>query len=145
MSIWIDTSEWPIVRHITEGSATDAEIDAYIQEASDLLRRSEPHGVIMDVRSLTQATPYARQRKKVWLAENVELLRRTCVCTALILTSPIARFAAATVMLVHPFPTPYRIFGTEQEALAWVRVQLRAKGLTLPEKPDAPDAPPSED
>lgn len=127
MSIRIDRSDWPIVLHVSEGEAGDADVDAYIQEATEMLQRGEPHAVVVDASALSLATPYARARKKVWLSENAELLRRSCVCTALVLTSPLARFAAATVMLVRPFPTPYRIFATESEARAWARAQLDSR------------------
>jgi len=132
MSIRIDTSEWPLVLHVSEGESKDADVDAYIREATTLLRRGEPHAVIVDASALSLATPYARARKKVWLAENAELLRSSCVCTALVLTSPLARFAAATVMLVRPFPTPYRIFASEAEARVWALAQLEARGAQAP-------------
>lgn len=132
MSIRIDTTDWPIVVHVSEGESGEAAVDTYIREATAILRDGSPHAVIMDASMLSLATPYARARKKVWLTENAELLRRSCVCTAMVLTSPLARFAAATVMLVHPFPTPYRIFATHEEARAWARLQLSARGLPEP-------------
>lgn len=124
--IRILTDAWPLVVHVSEGTASDAEIDAYIQAATEVLLRGEPHVAVMDASALALATPYARARKKAFLAENGELLRAHCRATALVLTSPLARFAAATVMLVRPFPTPYRIFANLQDAQAWALAQLHA-------------------
>jgi hypothetical protein len=124
--IRVVTDAWPLVVHVSEGTPSDAEIDAYIHEATEVLRRGVPHVAVMDASALAVATPYARARKKAWLAENGELLRASCRATALVLTSPLARFAAATVMLVRPFPTPYRIFATRKDAEAWALAQLEA-------------------
>ena len=122
--IRVITDAWPLVLHVSEGTSTDAEIDEYIREATEILHRGAPHVAVMDASALAVATPYARARKKAWLVANEALLRANCKATGLVLTSPLARFAAATLMLVRPFPTPYRIFATREAAEAWALAQL---------------------
>jgi hypothetical protein len=120
----IITDHWPVVLHVSDGEATDAEVDAYIREATAILQRGEPHAVVMDASQVMQASPYARARKKAWLAEHEVLLRRHCVATAVVLRSPLLRFISSTLMLVRPFPTPYRVFDSVEEAVSWARRQL---------------------
>ena len=51
------TDAWPLVIHVSEGTASDAEIDAYIREATEVLLRGEPHVAVMDASALALATP----------------------------------------------------------------------------------------
>ncbi|MCI0574529.1 MAG: hypothetical protein L0Y66_27660 [Myxococcaceae bacterium] len=118
------TEHWPVVLHVSEGNPTDAEVDTYIQEATAILLRGEPHAVVMDASALTEASPYSRARKKAWLAEHESLLRKHCVATAVVLKSPVLRFISSMVMLVVPFPTPYRVFDSAEDAITWARSHL---------------------
>jgi hypothetical protein len=122
-SMRIVTDHWPVVLHVSEGSPTDAQLDAYIEEATRILQQGDRHAVVMDASRLQHVSPYSRARKKTWLVENEALLRRNCLATAVVLKSPLLRFIATTVMLVRPFPTPYRVFDDVEEALAWARCQ----------------------
>lgn len=127
MPIWIDLTGWPIVLHESSGVMTDEEIDAYVTHATALLERRERHAVIIDARTITDVSPYARAAKKAWLEDNRELLERYCVGTAIVLDSAIARFIFATILLVQPFPIPYRAFASVDEARVWARSQLDAR------------------
>jgi hypothetical protein len=122
-SMRVVMDHWPVVLHVSEGNPTDAQLDAYIAEATRILEQGEPHAVVMDASGLKHVSPYSRARKKTWLVENEGLLRRNCVATAVVLKSPLLRFIATTVMLVRPFPTPYRVFDNVDEAIAWARKQ----------------------
>jgi hypothetical protein len=123
-SLQIDTSRWPIVVHTTEGSPSDEQFDAYIREATELLLRGEPHVAVMDSSRLGRASAYARVRKKQWLEQYERELRHACLGTAFVLSSPVARFAAATILLVRPFPTPYVVCSTLEEGMAWAGQRL---------------------
>ncbi len=118
-TLQIDTSQWPIVLHTTVGSPTDEQFDAYIREATGLLFRGGTHVAVLDSTRLGRPSAYARARKKEWLAQYENELRRCCLGTAFVLSSPVARFAAATILLVRPFPTPYVVCATVEEAMAW--------------------------
>ena len=127
MPIRIDVEGWPIVVHESSGVMTDAEIDTYVTRATALLERREPHAVIIDARTITDVSPYARASKKAWLEDNRELLERYCVGTAVVLDSALSRFVFATILLVQPFPIPYRAFATVEEARVWAQSQLDAR------------------
>ena len=122
--IRIITDHWPVVLHVWDGAPTDAEVDAYIREATEILQRGVPHAVVMDASRVTHASPYSRARKKAWLVEHEVLLRRHCVATGVVLKSPLLRFISSTLMLVRPFPTPYRVFESVEEAMVWAGRQL---------------------
>lgn len=126
MPIRIDTQAWPVVMHRSSGQPTDTEIDAYVTQATAVLERGEPHANIIDARGISEVSPYARAAKKAWLEDHLELLARHCVCTAVVLDGAITRFVMATILLVQPFPIPYRVFGTVEAAQAWVHQQLAA-------------------
>ncbi|MGA9521590.1 MAG: hypothetical protein WBV82_09010 [Myxococcaceae bacterium] len=123
-SVHVDTSQWPIVVHTTVGSPSDGQFDAYIREATEVLFREGRHVAVMDSSLLGKASAYARERKKEWLANHEQDLRRACLGTAFVLSSPVTRFAAATILLVRPFPTPYVVCATLEEAMAWARQRL---------------------
>ena len=123
------TDQWPIVLHVSEGSPTDAQYDAYVREATAILLRREPHVVIMDTTGLDQVSAYGRTFKKGWLEEYGELLRTHCLGTALVLSSPIMRFISSTLMLIRPFPTPYFVCETVHEARVWARQRLEESGI----------------
>ena len=129
-SLHIDTSHWPIVIHTTVGSPTDAQFDAYIREATELLLREGPHVAVLDSTRLGRPSAYARARKKDWLEQYGNALRQSCLGTAFVLSSPVARFAAATILLVRPFPTPWVVCATLEEALVWAR-QLLSSDLSV--------------
>lgn len=131
----IDTAHWPIVLHISEGAPTDAEFDAYVAEATAILSRAEPHVVIMDTTGLTHVSAYGRATKKEWLARHGELLRRHCLGTAMILSSPVLRFISSTIMLIRPFPTPYYVCETLDEAMEWARGRLSRFEAAIPPPP----------
>jgi hypothetical protein len=127
MPIRIDDTGWPIVVHESSGVMSDADIDTYVTRATALLERGEAHAVIIDAREITDVSPYARAAKKAWLEDHREQLVRHCVGTAVVLHSALSRFVFATILLVQPFPIPYRAFATVEEARAWARAQLDAR------------------
>lgn len=125
-SIRIIEDHWPVVIHRSEGAPTAEQLDAYVREATALLLRGQRHAVVMDASGLTNVTAYARMTKKDWLKTYERELRMHCVGTALVLANPLHRFISATVMLIAPFPTPYKVFGTVEEAMVWARGRLAA-------------------
>jgi hypothetical protein len=128
-SIRISTALWPIVVHTTEGSPSDADIDEYILQATALLAKGQTHAAIMDCTKAGMISGYARKRTLEWVAEHEELLRRQCVGTAYVFSSPALRFIFSSFMLLRPHPTPYLVCETVDEAKAWARRQLREAGV----------------
>lgn len=125
-SIQIIEDQWPVVIHRSQGAPTAEQLDAYVRQATELLLRGQRHAVVMDASGLTNVTAYARMSKKDWLQQYERELRTHCAGTALVLSSPLHRFISATLMLFAPFPTPYKVFGTVEEAVEWARAKLAA-------------------
>lgn len=119
-----DTSRWPIVVHRTIGSPSDAEVDAFIARADDILARGERHAVVFE--NLLAETPsaYMRQRSIDWLTRNGERMSGLCVGTALVFRTAALRFVMSGVMLFVSHPTPHAVVGTLDQGLAWCRDQL---------------------
>lgn len=122
----MDASQWPIVIHSVEGVLTDQELEGYIDEATRVLARGGPHATVMDASRIGKVSAYMRARSVQWQREHEALLRANCVATAYVLTSPILRFIAMTVVLVTRLPTPLRVFGTVEDAMTWSRERLAA-------------------
>ncbi len=123
-SFRISTEAWPIVVHTMEGSPTDAEIDAYIVEANEILKRKQKHAVVMDSSKAGSISSYARKRTKEWLTEHFQEVHAYCAGTAYVFASPALRFILSGTMLFMQHPTPYVICATLDEAKTWARRQF---------------------
>ncbi len=138
-SIRILREDWPIVVHVSEGSPTEAQFDAYVREATELVLHGGPHVVVMDASRLTHASSYGRMIKKDWLDQYGEALRKSCLGTAVVLSSPVLRFISSTIMLLRPLPVPYFVCET-RETRRWPG---RANGCVSTRGVTAPRAGPS--
>lgn len=119
-----DESRWPIVIHRTIGIPSEAQVDAFIERATEHVMRGEPFAVIFDNSQSGRATSYIRKKATDWLKTYERQLGTTCVGTALVFRSAALRFVMSTVMLVVSHPVPHRVCGTLEEALVWSEAQL---------------------
>lgn len=119
-----DESRWPIVVHTTIGIPSDAQLDAFMRRADEILARRQPYVVVFDNSQGGRATSYMRERTKEWLKARGPELSQHCLGTALVIRSAALRFVLSTVMFVWPAPVPAEVFGTLEEALAWARSKL---------------------
>lgn len=124
-----ELERWPIVVHRTIGSPSDAEVDAFIVRADEILARRTPHVVVFDSLLAEIPSAYMRNRSIQWLRDNGERLRGVCVGTGLVFHSAALRFVMSGVMLASSHPTPHLVCGTLDQAIAWGRRQLDTRAL----------------
>jgi hypothetical protein len=117
-------TRWPIVVHRTIGSPSDAEADALILRAEQILSRGEKHAIVFENLLAESPSPYMRQRSVEWLTKNGERMSKHCVGTALVFRTAAMRFVMSGVMLFVTHPTPHSVVGTLDQGLAWCRDQL---------------------
>ncbi len=120
MSLWrVDTGRWPIAVFWVGEGATEADVDAFILAADEVLARGEPYVAILDASELQRASPYARQRAVEWQKAHRAELAAHCLGTAFVLSSPLMRFITMTVLLLTDLPTPWRVCANVDAAIAW--------------------------
>jgi hypothetical protein len=123
----VDDSQWPVVIHSVEGTLSDADLDAYIAQATRVLSRGGPQATVLDASRIGKVSAYVRSRSVEWQREHAALLKANCVATAYVLTSPVLRFVAMTVFVVTRLPTPLRVFATRDDAIRWCEERLAAQ------------------
>ncbi len=121
-----DLSEWPLVIHRTIGSPPDAEVDAFIARADELLLRGEPHAVVFDNTESGMPSSYMRRKNMEWLDARQGVLARYCVATAFVFPSAGMRFVMSTALLVWSQPVEHDVFADVASASAWARAKLAA-------------------
>jgi hypothetical protein len=120
----IDTSAWPIVLHTADGPLPDAEVDAYLRQATEILLRNELHVTVLDATRLGFFSAQTRSRARAWIRQYRDQLQEYCAGTVYVVASPMMRFIVMTSLLVSRLPTPYLVCETREEALAWARQRL---------------------
>lgn len=90
----------------------------------DMLARKEPF-VCLLIMDSSASSPAHRKRVAQWNTDNKEELREHCRGFAMVMAdSPVLRFIIGSMLVIMRQPVPYRVFATEDEALAWARLQL---------------------
>src|SRR6476469_5800077 len=115
----VDVSRWPIVIQATEGTLTDAEVDAFIEEATAAIKGRGRYVVIQDARKIGKVSGYLRSRSVAWQREHFDELKRDCLGTVHLFSSPLMRFISMTVLMMTRLPTAYTVAASMEEAIAW--------------------------
>jgi hypothetical protein len=109
--------------------ATDEEFREYLDHLLATYER-EPHYVSVVDPSPSPYLPTAqRHMMGTWLSAHNELLRRRCLGTAFIFTSPVSRFVLSSILLLRAPPYPYAVCTNRAEALAQAATWLRGAGI----------------
>ena len=131
MSLWrVDTAHWPQVVYWVDEAATEADVDAFIAAANEVLQRREPYVAILDASQLKRASPPLRQKAVEWQKAHRNELAAHCLGTAFVLSSPIMRFITMTVLLLTDLPTPWRVCASVEDAMGWGRELLAKRSGT---------------
>lgn len=128
-TIVTETVHWPVVVHRTLGKPTDAQVDAFITRADEILGRATPHVVVFDNSQAGMPSAYMRKRNTEWLVANQDTLAKHCVGVAFVFPSAALRFVMSAAMLVWSQPVPHDVFAGLPEALAWARQRVPARHL----------------
>lgn len=125
MGHWtIDTSRWPIVVHAVEGTLSDRELDAYLQEASALMEREGSYLAVMDASQIGSVSASMRSRIASWQRQYRAVVERRCLGVVYVLSSPLLRFIGMTILLVTGLSVPYVVCASREEALRWAQRRL---------------------
>lgn len=127
----IDVSRYPIVILAAEGDLSDVHVDALIAEATRVLNRGDKIVVIQDASRIGKVSAYVRRRSAQWQREQRALMAQNCIGTVYVLSSPLLRFIAMTILMVTNLPMPYRVCETREEALRWSEARLREYGNSI--------------
>ncbi len=133
MAIRMDDSRHPIVVVTFDGPSTDAEFRAYLDDMTRLVvARREPNVTILDARAAGSTPATQRRMQADWLEKHDAELRRYSAGTAFIITSAMVRGILTAILWLQPMAAPHVVVATFEEAEAWAREQLRARGVAAP-------------
>ena len=102
----LDVSDWPLVRVSLVGVPTPAQLEAFIAQRTETLRREQPHVVLYDTRGARLLPAEHRHRLSQWTHETEALSRKWLRGTAIVLTSPFMRVTLNLLMGVRRIWTP---------------------------------------
>ena len=125
-SVEIDESRWPLVTVRFEGIVDDETFRAYLEGLAGLLRRGESYALLFDARHADRTPPVQRKMQAEWMQAHEAELRRLCVGTAFVITSPLVRGVLTAVLWISPMAMPHTVVSTVEEAERWLHASLRA-------------------
>ena len=126
MSEWrFDTERWPLVYYAAVGSLTNEQIDEFLRVSSAGTQNRGKYVAVMDASKIGAVSAYMRSRIISAQKELRSSIERDCLGVAYVLSSPLLRFVAMTILLVTSLPVPYKVFTDTAEALAWAEQRVR--------------------
>ncbi|TAF33658.1 MAG: hypothetical protein EAZ57_05115 [Cytophagales bacterium] len=122
----IDTSTEPLVL-ITYSSAepTLAEFDAYLREIEIIYERVPYCAFVLDSTRVKYLRSELRIKQGTWMKENEKLIGVKQKGAAFVVNGVMVQMLLQGIMLVNPFPAPYKVFAKYEEALQWATNQLK--------------------
>ena len=128
-SITFDDAHWPLLISRFQGTATDAEYEAYLARATSYLQRGELYVTVTDMSQYPMPPAAHRQRQAEWLKEHERRMCEHLLGCALVVTSPLVRLALSAVFHIQPMPTPYIIVPDMASGAKWAADRLENAGL----------------
>ena len=125
----MDTSAFPKVRIRFVGGVDDAAFRVSLDDTARLLARGQRYSIVLDATRAERPTAVQRKLQAEFVSANAATLKRLCVGGAFAIASPIVRGALQAILWVAPLPFEHVVFGTTQEAEAWVDARLRRERL----------------
>ncbi len=125
MSIGVHELEHGIM-HVTWPSTTDqAALDAFFAEADAQTSGGAPYVVLYECASIPRVPAPQRKAFKAWLTRNRPLHEAYCRGVAYVTPSPLVRGVVASIFHIVGAPYPHRGFERRDDALTWLRQELR--------------------
>lgn len=121
MSTAVDLSQWPVVVVVIDETLDAEGAAAVTVELQEILGRGERLGFVFDYQ---RGIPAAQQLVSMWMAEQVETLRR--LVTGAVTVVPAERVEHMQAMIADggfPMPFPSWATGTVEDGVAWVQSQ----------------------
>lgn len=123
--IEFDDAGWPLLHITMTGRPTDEQFRDYLVRYSGYLERERPYALMI---STPQGMPISKpahvKMQAEWIKQNREALARLCAGIAFVLPSPAMRGVLRAIVSLQKIPSPYEVFRSEAEGLAWAGAQL---------------------
>jgi hypothetical protein len=132
MAIDVDLEQWPFVFSRWDTEQTGDDLDDYLERMTAVLVREQPFVGVAYVKRWTRGSG-AIEKMARWMKETDAATRKYCLAAGLITTSTAFRFTLGAVLLIKPMPYPYGVYSNFGDAVRFVRMAARPRGLTLPE------------
>src|SRR5690606_33816616 len=119
--IVVDRTSWPIVRVQLPPAATDDEVRAYLDDLAVPRARKRPYALIIVAERATGFTPKQRRMQADYIDPGNDPARRYLKAFAFVARSTLQRGMLTAVFWLRPPEWPHQVFGTWDEAQAWVK------------------------
>ena len=110
---------WPIVVFAGIEPVSADDIQSFLNGSDEVLKRKEPHAIIVDMSQMSPVNPDMRRKVAAWLAEHQEELKKYRLGSAIVVKSNVIRGIITAIYWLQPPPYPYSICSNRDEALAW--------------------------
>jgi hypothetical protein len=127
----LDDSLWPLLIVRFVGAPTLDDLDKYLARRLTYLQRYEQHVIIYDAREARMFSNALIQRHVAWSKQHEALRRGSVVASAVVVTSPLIRMAASTLLHFLPSKTPSRFCASVPEAVNWLADWLQKEGYPV--------------
>jgi hypothetical protein len=129
--IAIDETYWPLVVFRFSGDVSMAELEAYLKRQEEMTARQERTASLVLTENLKMwETPVLRQQAQ-WVKEHYDVLQRLSLGAAQVIRSPVIRGMLKAVLWLQPMPQPHVVTATVEEALAWLKLKMRAANVAV--------------
>jgi len=100
------------------------EFEEYLQILDELYAKHDKLALLFDASQVKYLSSELRIRQGEWLKENFEQMENQCAGVAYFLPNLMTRFILKGIFLVQKQAAPYKIVGSEEEGISWLKQQL---------------------
>lgn len=118
-AIVVNSERWPLVNVRLPEQASDAEVQAYLDELRLLRERREPYALIVDANRSRGFSARQRQMQADYIASGIDLSRRYLRAFAFVAESAMQRGMLTAIFWLRRPEWPHRVCRTIEEAEAW--------------------------
>ena len=118
-------SRWPLSVHRAPAAMREADVNAMILAIDDLLRRREPHAIVLELDDAIDLPAVLRRKLAEQLTTRHDALVRYCRALSVIARTPNARGVLTALRWLVPAPSAERTFTNHLEAEQWALAQLK--------------------
>lgn len=133
-AITVDSSRWPLLCVRLPPSATDEEVQAYLDQLRTFRERRQPYALIIEASASRGFSARQRKMQADYIQSGMQLSRVYLRAFAFVAESAFQRGMLTAILWLNPPDWPHRIFSTTGEATAWASALLEAKPRTAPKQ-----------
>ncbi len=121
----IDKSAFPVVLvTFTGNNAQDDNFPLYLEEVRQSYDHKNYLAIIFDATNAVFPGISYQKIQAQWLKDNEQMMKDFCKGTAYIIPNIIIRNVLKAIFAFQKQPVPYLVCSDQQEAQAWIKVQL---------------------